>query len=57
MKIQIMGGKITENLGFESPLRKVKNVLSFLSVSYALLTLLKICNVVLLFSIYPDREY
>ena len=25
MKIQIMGGKITENLGFESPLQKVKN--------------------------------
>ena len=25
VKIQIMGGKITENLGFESPLRKVKN--------------------------------
>ena len=24
MKIQIMGGKITENLGFKSPLRKVK---------------------------------
>ena len=24
MKIQIMGGKITENLGFESLLRKVK---------------------------------
>ena len=24
MKIRIMGGKITENLGFESPLRKVK---------------------------------
>ena len=23
MKIQIMGGKITENLGFKSPLRKV----------------------------------
>ena len=25
MKIQIMGGKIIENLGFESPLWKVKN--------------------------------
>ena len=24
MKIQIIGGKITENLGFESPLQKVK---------------------------------
>jgi hypothetical protein len=24
MKIQIMGGKITENLGFKSPLRKSK---------------------------------
>ena len=24
MKIQIMGGKITENLGFKSPLRNVK---------------------------------
>ena len=29
MKIQIMGGKITENLGFKSPLRKVKKFLSF----------------------------
>ena len=29
MKIQIIGGKITENLGFKSPLRKVKNFLSF----------------------------
>ena len=29
MKIQIMGGKITENLRFKSPLQKVKNVLSF----------------------------
>ena len=29
MKIQIMGGKITENLGFKSPLRKVKIFLSF----------------------------
>ena len=27
MKIQIMGGKITENLGFESSLQKVKNFL------------------------------
>ena len=25
MKIQIVGREITENLGFESPLRKVKN--------------------------------
>ena len=29
MKIQIMGGKITENLGFKSPLRKVKSFLFF----------------------------
>ena len=29
MKIQIMGGKITENLGFKSPLLKYKNFLSF----------------------------
>ena len=29
MKIQIMGGKITENLGFKSPLRKVKIFCSF----------------------------
>ena len=29
MKIQIMGGKITENLGFKSPLWKVKNFCSF----------------------------
>ena len=29
MKIQIMGGEITENLGFKSPLRKVKIVLLF----------------------------
>ena len=27
MNIQIMGGKITENLGFESPLLKVKIVI------------------------------
>ena len=27
MNIQIMGGKITENLGFKSPLRKVKTFL------------------------------
>ena len=26
IKIQIVGGKITENLGFESPLRKVKKL-------------------------------
>ena len=25
IKIKIMGGKITEHLGFESPLRKIKN--------------------------------
>ena len=29
MKIQIMDGKITENLGFESQLQKVKKKLSF----------------------------
>ena len=29
MKIQIMGGKITENLGFKSPLQKVKTFLFF----------------------------
>ena len=29
MKIQILGRKITENPGFKSPLRKVKNFLSF----------------------------
>ena len=29
MKNRIMGGKITENLGFKSLLRKVKNFLSF----------------------------
>ena len=29
MKIQIMSGKITENLGFKSPLRKVKKFLFF----------------------------
>ena len=29
MKIQIMGGKITENLGFKSPLWKVKTFLFF----------------------------
>ena len=29
VKIQIMGGKITENLGFKSPLLKVKRILSF----------------------------
>ena len=35
LKIQIMGGKITENLGFESPLQKVKTsfVLVFFSFS------------------------
>jgi hypothetical protein len=33
MKIQIMGGKITENLGFKTPLRKVKMFLFiFLSI-------------------------
>ena len=30
MKIQILGGKITENLGFKSPLRMVKFFCSFL---------------------------
>ena len=29
MKIKIMGGKITENLGFKSPLRKVKKIVLF----------------------------
>ena len=29
MKIQIMGGKVTENLGFQSLLRNVKFLLSF----------------------------
>ena len=29
MKIQIMGGKMTENPGFKSPLRKVKFFCSF----------------------------
>ena len=29
MKIQIMGGKITENLGFKSPLRKIKKCYVF----------------------------
>ena len=29
MKIQIVGGKITENLGFKSPLQKVKMFLFF----------------------------
>ena len=29
MKIQIMGRKITKNLGFKSPLRKVNNVCPF----------------------------
>ena len=29
MKIQIMGGKITVNLGFKSPLQKVKKFCSF----------------------------
>jgi hypothetical protein len=29
MKIQIMRGKITENLGFKSPLRKVKKFSPF----------------------------
>ena len=33
MKIQIMGGKITENLGFQSPLQKVKkNFVLFLFI-------------------------
>ena len=37
MKIQIMGGKITENLGFKSPLRKVKNFLVFFSFHFQIL--------------------
>jgi hypothetical protein len=35
MKIQIMGGKITEILGFKFPIRKVKKILSFLSSSFS----------------------
>ena len=37
MKIQIMGGKITENLGFKSLLRKVKNILSLFSFHFQIL--------------------
>ena len=37
MKIQIMGGKMTENLGFKSLLRKVKICLSFFSFSFQIL--------------------
>ena len=36
MKIQFMGGKITENLGFESPLQKVKKNCPF-SVHFEIL--------------------
>ena len=32
MKIQIKGGKITENLGFESPHRKVKKIVLILFI-------------------------
>ena len=39
MKIQIMGGKITENLGFKSPLRKVKNFLYLFSFHFQILHL------------------
>ena len=35
MKIQIMDGKITENVGFKSLLRKVKKFLSFFSFSFS----------------------
>ena len=37
MKIQIMGWKITENLGFKSLLRKVKIVLFFFSFHFRIL--------------------
>ena len=38
MKIQIMGGKITENLGFKSPLRKVKKILFFFLFLFKIFT-------------------
>ena len=37
MKIQIMGGKITENMGFKSPLRKVKFFFVLLSFHFQIL--------------------
>ena len=37
MNIQIVGGKITENLGFESQLRRVKIFLSLLSFHFQIL--------------------
>ena len=37
MKIQIMDGKITENLGFKSLFRKVKKFLSFFLFSFQIL--------------------
>ena len=37
MEIQIMGGKITKNLRFKSPLRKVKKILSFFSFHFQIL--------------------
>ena len=38
MKIQIVCGKITDNLGFKSPLRKVKNFLSFFLFIFKIFT-------------------
>ena len=37
MKIQIMGRKITENLGFKSPLRKVKKIFCLFSFHFQIL--------------------
>ena len=37
MIIQIVGGKITENLGFESPIRKVKLFCPFFSFHFQIL--------------------
>ena len=37
LKIQIMGGKITENEGFKSPLRKIKKILAFFSFHFQIL--------------------
>ena len=37
MKIQISGGKITENLGFKSPLRKVNLFCNFFSFQFQIL--------------------
>jgi hypothetical protein len=39
MKIQIMGGKITENLGFKSPLLKVNKFLFFFLFIFKFFTL------------------